>query len=208
MVKVKTSAWEKMAINNKYQELIWSLHLEEGEITPAEVVRTLKVGKEWRNDKEGRRHSRKGNQKMQNGKMPGLSEGYKHTWLAGVKDPSWGTEIKGQKGQLWKASNTRLGDCESLETSEQGDDKTKAGEGKDWDWEQLLNTQEAMRTWTLLRCVTREVIQPLLPTCVLRPHCPPSVHPICQLVLSWAVSLHVLWQLFSGLAPSSPSSQS
>ena len=34
--------------------------LEMGETTPLGVMRTLKVGKEWRNDEDGRRHSRKG----------------------------------------------------------------------------------------------------------------------------------------------------
>ena len=132
LVKAKFSPCDMMAVNNMNE---WRKEgrniisaLETGETTPLGVVRTLKVGKEWRNDEDGRRHSRKGKQKTQNGRTPGLLEGYEQSCTAGVKDPCWGTEIEVRKGN-WGTPQTPGWETLSLEISEQGSNKSRGGEG-------------------------------------------------------------------------------
>lgn len=117
--------------------------------------------------------------------MPGLLEGYEQSWTAGVKDPSWGTEIEVRKVN-WGTPQIPGRETLSLEIPEQGRNKTKAGEVKDWDREQFQNTQEGHEDLNAWRYVTRGVTW--LPSSwphVLRSHCPPSVPPVCQSVLSW-----------------------
>ena len=116
--------------------------------------------------------------------MPGLLEGYEQSWMAGVKDPSWGTEIEVRKVN-WEHLRYQAGRLCLWRFLSRVETKQKQGRGRTETGNSFKTPKKAMRTWTLGGMWPEGWPGPSSWPHVLRPHCPPSVPPVCQSVLSW-----------------------